>query len=90
MSLCLPNTAFTLAKKSVPARHRLFCQCNKRVYCRAVSCCAGPLYKSELTRHGTAPHGATFFGSVNESELNWAMLVLKTYIWDLCRLSFVQ
>ena len=55
-------TAFTLAKKSGPARHgtarhRFFCQC-KRVACRAVPCravLADTLSESVLTRHGTAP-----------------------------------
>ena len=31
-----------------------------------------------------------FLVSVNESEPNWAVLALKTYIWELCQLCFVQ
>ena len=53
-------TAFTLAKKSVSAQHGTagFVSVNASipVVCRSESCCADPLYKSELTRYGTTRH----------------------------------
>ena len=54
------NTAFTLAEKSVSARHSTACFVSVNacfaVPCRVESCRADPLYKSELTWHGTTRH----------------------------------